>query len=475
MMSRKKEEKIVLILISILLLIVIPLVFSTLFFSKFQVKDFDPVVEVEYLSELDSLSGTVCYGNAFSCEETTVQTEGVIDTTKIGVYQIKYIYSFKEKKMEKEQIVKVMDKTPPVLEIESGEYTYCKNGKIPKYAFKAIDNLDGDITKNVSSYLEDGKIVFTVSDSSGNVTTILKEAKEKDLESPTISLKGDEKMYLSSNETYQEQGASAFDNCDGDISEKIEREGKVENIPGSYTLTYKVTDTSGNIAKVSRTVIVEEKKQVVYQNNVIYLTFDDGPSRYTKKLLDVLKKYNAKATFFVTNQGLTSGYDEVIRRAYKEGHTIGLHTYSHDYSIYRSEQAYFEDLYKIQEKVKTITGCTSKIIRFPGGSSNTISKNYDNGSRIMSKLTKAVEQKGFQYFDWNIVSGDAGQTQKTEDIVKNVTKEFGKFKTPIVLQHDIKGFSVDAVESILSYGTKNGYKFEAITENTPPIHHHVNN
>lgn len=473
MKSVKLEEKIVIVLISILLLIVIPLVFSTLFFNKFQIKDFDSVLEIAYQSEITFLGGTVCYGNAFSCFDVEVHSEGEVDSFKIGTYQMKYTYMFDGKILEKMQTVNVVDKTPPVLEIEDREYTYCKNGKVPKYSYKAVDNLDGDITDKVSSSIIDGHIVFSVTDSSGNTTTIEKQAMLKDEEAPTILLKGEEKMFLSLDEVYNEPGVSAYDNCDGEISQKVVVDGKVdEKKPGTYILTYTVMDESGNMANISRSVVVEDKKIV---GKVIYLTFDDGPSAYTTKLLDILKKYNAKVTFFVTNQFLSYGYDNVILRAYQEGHTIGLHSYSHNYAIYQSEQAYFDDLYKIQEKVKNITGHTSKIIRFPGGSSNTISRQYDGGSKIMSKLTKLVLEKGFRYYDWNIVSGDAGQTESSSEIISNVTKEFGKFSTPIVLQHDIKSFSVDAVEGILSYGVQNGYRFEAITMNTPLIQHRVNN
>src|SRR5699024_7028919 len=105
-----------------------------------------------------------------------------------------------------------------------------------------------------------------------------------------------------------------------------------------------------NEATVTRHVYVYESSDYPSLNGKnIYLTFDDGPSKYTNKLLDVLKKYNVKATFFVTDQGLTKGYDDVIKRAYDEGHTIGLHSSTHNYGyIYSSVNSYFDDLYAIQ-------------------------------------------------------------------------------------------------------------------------------
>lgn len=208
----------------------------------------------------------------------------------------------------------------------------------------------------------------------------------------------------------------------------------------------------------------------------IYLTFDDGPSSYTNTLLDILDKYNVKATFFVTNQGFTKSYDDVILREYQSGHTVGLHSNTHYYPyIYSSVNNYLEDLYAIQSKVKRITGITSMIMRFPGGSSNTVSKNYDLKTHIMSKLTSEVEKRGFHYVDWNIVSGDAGETTDTNVVIANVESHLGNNNTYVVLQHDIKKFSVDAVESIIKYGLAHGYTFRNITMNSPVVHHRINN
>lgn len=112
----------------------------------------------------------------------------------------------------------------------------------------------------------------------------------------------------------------------------------------------------------------------------MYLTFDDGPSQNTDRILKILKKYNAKATFFVT--GCHQEYNQYIIEAYKQGHTIGLHSYLHEYQdIYSSKDAYFKDLKKIKQMVKQLIGIQVHYIRFPGGSSNRISKNYCHGVR----------------------------------------------------------------------------------------------
>lgn len=204
---------------------------------------------------------------------------------------------------------------------------------------------------------------------------------------------------------------------------------------------------------------------------IIYLTFDDGPGPYTAKLLDVLKKYNVKATFFVTR----AGDDALITREYNEGHTVGLHSFTHDYAyIYSSIESFFDDLYSIQARVKNATGITSTLTRFPGGSSNLISARYDGGSHIMSYLADELTRRGFTYFDWNISSGDAGGASSPGEVYENVVNSL-KPDFSVVLQHDIKDFSVDAVEDIIKYGQNNGYTFKRLEAGSFTAHHGINN
>lgn len=203
----------------------------------------------------------------------------------------------------------------------------------------------------------------------------------------------------------------------------------------------------------------------------IYLTFDDGPGAYTARLLDILKQYNVKATFFVTG----GGDDSLIIREYQEGHTVGLHTWSHRYDqLYRSVDAYFEDLQLVHDRVQALTGVDSKIIRFPGGSSNTVSAKYDGKTKIMSTLTQEVGKRGYVYFDWNIASGDAGNVTTTDGVYNTVVSHLHD-GVNVILQHDIKSYSVDAVEKIIKFGLDNGYTFEPLTVNSPTVHHGVNN
>lgn len=209
---------------------------------------------------------------------------------------------------------------------------------------------------------------------------------------------------------------------------------------------------------------------------IAYLTFDDGPSENTLRILKVLKDNNVKATFFVTGNDRI----EYMKNIVADGHTIALHTYCHDYDkIYRSTDAYFRDLERIHDLVKKQTGVDARVIRFPGGSSNTISREYDGGIKIMSKLTKMVGEKNYVYFDWNCDSSDAsGNGVAKEKLVSHTLGEATQNHI-CVLMHDTgaKDTTADALPEIISGLRKKGYSFDKLTENTPDsqFHHGVNN
>lgn len=291
---------------------------------------------------------------------------------------------------------------------------------------------------------------------------------------PEITLKGDIDYIMYSNVEYEEPGYSATDNYDGDITDEVEI-NKEEVKDKSYKLIYSVTDSSGNSTKVERNVtLIEPPKTNLSKNGVIYLTFDDGPSaNTTPRILDILKKQNIKATFFIINYSSANEY--LVKRIVDEGHTIAIHGYSHNYrDIYKSEQAYIENLDKLQKRIKETTGVTTNITRFPGGSSNTVS-NFNKG--IMTRLTKLVEAKGYKYIDWNIESGDSGGAKNRDDVYNNVIKYLSKKKSNVVLMHDFSSNNktVEALNDIINFGKSNGYTFERIDDNTPTIHHRVNN
>jgi len=205
---------------------------------------------------------------------------------------------------------------------------------------------------------------------------------------------------------------------------------------------------------------------------VLYMTFDDGPSQYTSQILDILDQYNAKATFFVT--AIHPEYANMIKEEYDRGHTIGLHTYSHDYGkLYASEQAYFDDLDQIGQYVKNQIGYVPCFIRFPGGASNTVSSKYCAG--IMSTLVQDVSAKGYQYYDWNGSVGDGSKISTADEIT--TAEGFADIKNVIMLAHDASGkeSTVEALPTILEYYKSQGYVFKAIDLNSYVAHHHTNN
>lgn len=205
---------------------------------------------------------------------------------------------------------------------------------------------------------------------------------------------------------------------------------------------------------------------------ICFLTFDDGPSKNTPKILDILDRYNIKATFFVIGRGKTEYMKDIV----DAGHAIGLHSYSHEFSqIYQSETAYFEDLQKLSDLVRETTGVTTTLMRFPGGSSNTASKKYCNG--IMTALTKSVEQKGYAYFDWNCDSHDAdGATVPASQIINSIKRESGA-QHLTVLMHDagVKTTTVEALPAVIEYLQQQGYSFQKLNKIVKPYHHSINN
>lgn len=348
----------------------------------------------------------------------------------------------------------------------------------------ATDDCDGDLTDQVkvTGSVDTGKlgeytISYYVEDSYGNSCEVLRQVSVVDTKAPTLTLKGDETVYVQLGEGFEDPGCTATDNCDGDLSKNITTTGNVaQDTKGVYTLNYSVEDASGNVSVASRTVYIYEKQKEVDTKDpgdkVVYLTFDDGPGKYTSKLLKVLDKYNVKATFFVTNQ--YKDYQKLIKKEYKKGHTVAIHSYSHDYSkIYTSQEDFFRDIERMSDICYNQTKVRPTIIRFPGGSSNSISARYCQG--IMTDLTKSMEYMGYQYCDWNVASGDAGETTSTSQVVSNVIAGMQKYNVSVVLQHDIKEFSVNAVEEIVAWGLANGYTFLPLDETSPMVHHGLNN
>lgn len=239
-------------------------------------------------------------------------------------------------------------------------------------------------------------------------------------------------------------------------------------------------DSQGIIAinktlTINGTVYKADGNGVLTQpSRIIYLTFDDGPGPYTNELINILDRYNAKATFFVKPN--RSEYNYCLRRAHQSGHAIGNHTYSHNYSyVYSSTYNFWSDIEKADDVIRQYTGQGTKLIRFPGGSSNTVSMNYSYG--IVSTLARQMTERGYAYFDWNVDSNDAGGATTSGEVYRNIINGVSaNGSTPsVVLCHDIHYYTVNAIEDVIRWGQNNGYIFLPLTTASPTAHHSIAN
>lgn len=415
-------------------------------------------------------------------EDLSAQVEmcGEVDTAKPGRYVITYRLTEGGREYVLERTVVVVDQEAPVLTLlgemkqtVSARHLYQEDG------FTAEDRCDGDLTEKVTvQELLEGEtltIRYTVSDSAGNETVAQRLVTIRDEVAPVLHLKGYDTVYLPVGAAYEEYGCSAADDVDGDVSMHVTRSGGVDTaVAGTYLIAYRVADSAGNMGEIKRYVKVYSLTG--QSSGRLYLTFDDGPSSYvTPEILDILAAHGAKATFFCLDY---ASYDQhLIARMIREGHTVGIHGFSHDYaSIYVSDEAFMENIYRLRDKLKADFGYEATLIRFPGGSSNTVSSAYNTG--IMSRLVKRVEQEGFTYFDWDVSSGDANPTGlSAEEIYRNVVSRLQPGGEHVVLMHDSAGkhTTAAALQDIIRYAQGNGYAICALTADAPTMHHGVQN
>lgn len=210
----------------------------------------------------------------------------------------------------------------------------------------------------------------------------------------------------------------------------------------------------------------ERPEKQVTLNKTIFLTFDDGPSERTPEILDILKKYNIKATFFVIGNTSTLA-KECMKRIVDEGHTIAMHTYTHDFKkIYSNVEAYLEDISKIYNLIYKTTGVKPSIFRLAGGSKNGFNKN--NYREIISEMIR----RGFDYFDWNLCTGDAARKGlvPANECVNNVLKYSRKYSSAVVLMHDSKPktTTAEALPKIIEGLKEQGFSFEKLSNNIYP-------
>lgn len=231
------------------------------------------------------------------------------------------------------------------------------------------------------------------------------------------------------------------------------------------------TSGQSQLAAASST---SSKPRAASTKGTIYLTFDDGPDRYTDELLSVLEKNRVKATFFVTN--CHPEYQNYIAKESAAGHAVGVHSYSHDYAkIYSGDEAFWEDFDAMDDIILKQTGQRAKLLRFPGGSSNVVSKKYSRG--LMKKLIREADARGLTYVDWNIQCGDSDGQKTTNGVYRHLVCEVSRNKTRdnIILCHDIKPYTVRAVDRFIQWAKAEGYEFAVLTPDGFTVHLKLNN
>lgn len=406
-----------------------------------------------------------------------VTAEYDVNTDVVGQYPVKYSAKWLFWELEGTRTARVVDRKAPEITLHTQEDHLTIVGEAyEEEGYTALDEYDGDITDRVVATEENGVVTYRVADASGNEAVVQRQIRYYDPIYPTITLIGDT-VTMEAGETYVEPGYTAWDNGNGDITDWVEIVSNLNPyLAGNYQVTYIVSDGFGNETRVYRDVTVTAKARpqtVIPKEKVIYLTFDDGPSEYTQQLLDVLKRNDVQATFFVCD----TEHIELLPQIVADGHAIGVHSETHNYQrVYASVDAYFDDMLWMRKRIYETTGVETNLMRFPGGSSNTVSK-FNPG--IMTTLTQAVEDCGYTYFDWNVDSDDAVGAKTTEEVLSNVKKgiqrAMKKDGYALVLQHDTQEFSIQAVEEIIKWAKSNGYEFLTLQETSPTGHHDLNN
>lgn len=201
-----------------------------------------------------------------------------------------------------------------------------------------------------------------------------------------------------------------------------------------------------------------------HTEKIAYLTFDDGPSDNTLKILEILKEKNAVATFFILGSTMTKDGEEALNEMVENGCTIGIHTYSHKKDkIYSSVENFLDDFYKVYSQIYEITGERVNIFRFPWGSYNSYSK------AIKKDLVSEMERRGFTYYDWNVSAEDSVGAPTESSIMKNIMKDLTKYKEPVILMHDSSSndLTVKMLPKIINKLIEMGYSFDTLDHREP--------
>jgi len=222
-----------------------------------------------------------------------------------------------------------------------------------------------------------------------------------------------------------------------------------------------ISNTTSPINDINKSL-----EDVNKEKRVIYLTFDDGPSKITDKVLDILTENQIKATFFIIGNQI-NGFEDVVKRINNDGHSIGLHTYTHKFKfIYSNKNNFINEMLKCRNEISRLTGISSNIIRFPGGSSKRLTNAYLN----------KLHSYNFKIYDWNMVTSD-GLNPKTcpDKLYRDATKNKEKLSSIILLLHCdyMHTNTYLALPKIIKFYKEQGYEFKVITEYTPELYYPI--
>ena len=286
----------------------------------------------------------------------------------------------------------------------------------------------------------------------------------------SVILNGESEINWICGVPFKDPGYLAYGINGEDLSEKVKIKGEVLCWKvGDYELSYMIMDGKQVVASATRLVHVlpAELPETIQPHRTIYLTFDDGPCENTELVLDILAKYDIKATFFIIAG--RSHYLELLPKILAEGHTLGIHCYSHYIEgLYWDEESFFTDFMKAQEVVYQYTGTYAHVSRLPGGSRTahnlaiTLEGRYD-------ELREMIHNMGVRYYDWNVQPETYTSTDGVEYLFTHPDEDYD---FAIVLQHDTRGYSVLALDKMIQWALKQGYSFAPIDLTTPEIHFH---
>ena len=324
----------------------------------------------------------------------------------------------------------------------------------------------GNMEKKLDAYIDNGSSlgIASVSDSllaagsgADKVTAVIEEADENPIEDDTRAI----------DRTVAKRDVEAINSLDKSLGEG----GLYKTNLATSTDPATVSDATTEEASTEAATTEEALKAPVKNGHKVYLTFDDGPSKYTDQILDILKEKGVKATFFVVVDDYT--YSDELNRIVKEGHTLGMHSMSHKYEvIYKDLAAFEKDVNGIHDLLLDITGVDSKFYRFPGGSSNTVSR------VSIDDCVDYLDSQGITFYDWNALNGDAEYVDySAEELNMNVMSYVhANAGDSMVLLHDQlnHGATVEALPALIDTLISEGYEIVPIDETTEPVQHGYN-